>query len=412
MKTYLRKMVWAMLALACVTSCSKEDIMRQIEEEPLQDQVEVNAEMVLDGVEGVDTRKVFEGGYTTGEGLYNRGEQVILSAFANEGYELVRFYDKDLDADKMGKTSYTFPAKKNKTFKVEFRKKENYTVSVSATPLAGGTVSGGGSYGAGSSCTLNAVPKGAYEFEGWYENGAKVSAAANYTFTVSGNRILSAKFIKNAKTFNFIMNGSGYFEFWDDRGDRFTQFSETFTRDELGYDYAHTILPHADAGWTIPGDEWEVSDGTKILADQRGELNLTPDFYDKYADETTFYFNLVPTSSIECSITVRAKNLVSGTWHDEYSGHVSLDGGRTWNSEVTIKAKYGESVTINAKGDWGYHDYPNDTEPWAYNITGFYDAVTNIPYKACSGNNDSETYTFKVYSDRVIHVDFKYASRL
>ena len=78
----------------------------------------------------------------------------------------------------------------------------NYTVTVSANPSNGGTVTGGGSYQQGQTCTVIAVPANGYVFTWWYElisdegggSYVPVSSDANYSFTVNGDRTLQAKF--------------------------------------------------------------------------------------------------------------------------------------------------------------------------------------------------------------------------
>lgn len=69
-----------------------------------------------------------------------------------------------------------------------------YTITVSASPAAGGVVSGGGTYNAGSTCTVYATPNQGYIFVGWWESGTRVSGLYNYSFTVTGNRTLVAHF--------------------------------------------------------------------------------------------------------------------------------------------------------------------------------------------------------------------------
>ena len=73
-------------------------------------------------------------------------------------------------------------------------KKETYNVSVSANPLDGGVVTGGGNYQGGRSCTVNATANEGYIFKNWTENGNIVSTDAGYTFNVMDNRTLVANF--------------------------------------------------------------------------------------------------------------------------------------------------------------------------------------------------------------------------
>ena len=72
-----------------------------------------------------------------------------------------------------------------------------YNVNVSASPVVGGIVTGGGNYEEGQSCTVTATANSEYSFEKWTENGNVVSTNANYTFSVTGNRSLEAHFIQS-----------------------------------------------------------------------------------------------------------------------------------------------------------------------------------------------------------------------
>ena len=84
----------------------------------------------------------------------------------------------------------------------------NYTVSVSANPSNGGTVSGGGTYQQGQSCTVHATAATGYTFQRWTENGSQVSTNANYTFTVTVNRSLVAHFSETPSWPNGVLPGS------------------------------------------------------------------------------------------------------------------------------------------------------------------------------------------------------------
>lgn len=69
-----------------------------------------------------------------------------------------------------------------------------YTIDVEPNPAHGGDVSGGGDYEDGTSVTIAASPKAGFRFLEWIENGSQVSTDASYTFTVNGNRKLTAVF--------------------------------------------------------------------------------------------------------------------------------------------------------------------------------------------------------------------------
>lgn len=69
-----------------------------------------------------------------------------------------------------------------------------YTISLTVDPDGGGTASGGGTFEDGASVTVSASAAAGYTFSGWRENGVSVSNDASYTFTVSGDRSLTAVF--------------------------------------------------------------------------------------------------------------------------------------------------------------------------------------------------------------------------
>ena len=71
---------------------------------------------------------------------------------------------------------------------------QQYTINVSANPSIGGSVTGGGTYNQGQSCTVTATPNAGYTFTNWTENGNVVSTNRSYTFTVTANRTLVANF--------------------------------------------------------------------------------------------------------------------------------------------------------------------------------------------------------------------------
>ena len=73
----------------------------------------------------------------------------------------------------------------------------NYTVTVSADPEAGGTVSGSGEYSEGTQVTVTATPATGYHFVNWTENGTEVSTEATFTFNATVDRNLIAIFAKN-----------------------------------------------------------------------------------------------------------------------------------------------------------------------------------------------------------------------
>ena len=85
-----------------------------------------------------------------------------------------------------------------------------YTITATASPTTGGTVSGAGTYSEGSTCTLTATPATGYEFTNWTKNGTQVSTNATYSFTVTADGSYVANFTEvSTPGTNEVTIGSG-----------------------------------------------------------------------------------------------------------------------------------------------------------------------------------------------------------
>ena len=69
-----------------------------------------------------------------------------------------------------------------------------YTITATANPTTGGTITGSGTFDQGATCTLTATANEGYTFINWTERGDVVSTEAIYSFAVTGNRELIANF--------------------------------------------------------------------------------------------------------------------------------------------------------------------------------------------------------------------------
>lgn len=132
-----------------------------------------------------------EGGTVTGAGTYNMGQNCTLTATPNEGYTFVKWTRNGSQVST--NPSYTFVVTQNSTVVAHFQPR-NYYIALTAVPSNGGTVSGAGTYAFGTECTVHAVPTEGYGFIEWSEGGTQVSTEADYTFTVTGGRNLTAQF--------------------------------------------------------------------------------------------------------------------------------------------------------------------------------------------------------------------------
>lgn len=163
-----------------------------------------------------------EGGSVTGGGTYTEGASCTVSATANTNYTFTNWTENGNVVST--NASYTFTVNSNRNLVANFTYvPPTYTVSVSVNPSNSGTVTGGGSYTEGTSCTVSASANEGYTFINWTENGGQVSTQASYTFTVQGNRNLVANFSTQSYIITAtadpehggVITGSGGYNFGD-----------------------------------------------------------------------------------------------------------------------------------------------------------------------------------------------------
>lgn len=151
----------------------------------------------------------------TNSGLVTKATLYIQNEKDGQWKEVVK--DKTFAADKSEK-AFTFEKQMVYGFKFVAKQSNDGWVTVSEFNIAnkdiadmaytvyveaekGGTVSGGKDVAAGESVKVTATPDKGYAFKGWYRpTGEKVSEEAEYTFKVTGNVSLIAKFEKTGET--------------------------------------------------------------------------------------------------------------------------------------------------------------------------------------------------------------------
>lgn len=130
------------------------------------------------------------GGTTSGGGTANDGDSVTVSATANAGYTFVNWTEGAVEV--ANTADYTFTASSDRDLVAHFT--NGIVISSSASPVAGGSTSGGGAVAVGSSVTVSATANAGYVFVNWTEGANQVSATASYTFTATVSRTLVANF--------------------------------------------------------------------------------------------------------------------------------------------------------------------------------------------------------------------------
>ena len=133
------------------------------------------------------------GGTVSGGGTFNEGTSVTAHASPAKGYTFVNWTEGGKAVSTSA--SYLFTVSKDRTLVANFQVAAvTYTVSLSAQPAAGGTVSGGGTFSQGTSVTVSATPAAGYDFVNWTQGTSILSTSPEYTFSINGNLSFTANF--------------------------------------------------------------------------------------------------------------------------------------------------------------------------------------------------------------------------
>lgn len=129
------------------------------------------------------------GGTVTGSGVYYEDDTATVTAEVNEKYDFVGW----MQGGELVSTdlTYTFTVEQSVTLTATFALKQ-FSVEVSVEPVEGGDATGSGTYDIDTEVTVAATADDNYVFTRWTENGQEVATGADYTFTLTENRVLTA----------------------------------------------------------------------------------------------------------------------------------------------------------------------------------------------------------------------------
>ncbi|HPI69858.1 MAG TPA: InlB B-repeat-containing protein [Tenuifilaceae bacterium] len=136
------------------------------------------------------------GGTVTGAGVYEEGDEVAITATANNGYEFVNWTDASNEVvSTAANFSFTMPAA-NVTLTANFNQTAPYVLTLIANPADGGVVSGAGAFEAGDEVAVSATANSGYEFVNWTnESDEVISTTASFNYTMpAANVTLTANF--------------------------------------------------------------------------------------------------------------------------------------------------------------------------------------------------------------------------
>lgn len=129
-------------------------------------------------------------GTVSGGGTYNAGTNVTISATANNGYHFTQWNDGNTNATR----TITVTADATYIANFEADAPVQYTITVQSADPTMGTVSGGGTYNAGTSVTISATANSGYHFTQWSDGNTN----ATRTIIVTGNATYIANFEADA----------------------------------------------------------------------------------------------------------------------------------------------------------------------------------------------------------------------
>lgn len=177
-----------------------------------------------------------------------------------------------------------------------------YSIEVQASPLEGGSVIGGGPLAYGALCTVSAMANDRYVFSNWMENEETVSDAVDYSFTVTGDRSIYAKFVLESYDITATSNpsdagvivGTGSYHFGD------TVILIAIPNDN--YAFYH---------WTI--NDSVVSDAETCVFPADHTCHLVADFVScAIADDTQACLDVFP-NPVRDFLFIRGKGIVGLT---------------------------------------------------------------------------------------------------
>ena len=134
-------------------------------------------------------------GTVTGGGTYPCGKEITITATPNIGREFLYWMEGGVEVPNAG-ASYTFIVTKTREFVAHFET-EAYTIILNDNPSGAAiTLEGAGIYDYETELEVKATFNNeCYTFDGWFEDGVKVSETPDYFFFVLKSRTLTATFV-------------------------------------------------------------------------------------------------------------------------------------------------------------------------------------------------------------------------
>ena len=289
-----------------------------------------------------------------GEVTVNEGSSQRFTITPNTGYHIA---DVLVNGSSVGTpTEYTFTnVTDDHTIHTTFAI-NTYTITASASPAAGGTVSGAGTYTHGEEVILTATANEEYEFVNWTENGTVVSSSAEYIFDASDNHSLLAVFKLSTLSQQFTLTVNTI-------GNGKVKVDGTTYTDPIAINGGETVslLAEADSSWQFDGWTGDLTsneatteifiDGDKVVTASFSEIPIKTyslTFIVEKEDSTP-----IPDATIEFEGEVfpAGNYIYSDLLPGDYSYLVMKDGFHSSSSVVTIVDKDINEMVVLSRDD-------------------------------------------------------------
>lgn len=352
------------------------------------------------------------GGTVSGGGTYQQGQSCTVTATPATGFTFLRWTENGSQVST--NASYTFNVTGNRSLVAQFQAvPQNYTVSVSANPTNGGTVSGGGTYQQGQQCTVHATANTGYTFTNWTENGNVVSTNANYSFTVTSNRTLVANFTAQTYTITATANptnggtvaGGGTFNYGQSctltatpaTGYNFVRWTKNGLQVSTNANYTFNVTESAalvaqfqlqscavftsaypvEGGTTTGGGSYLYGDNVTVTATANEGYNFINWVEDDnvVSTEANYSFTVTGSRSLTAIFELQALEITVAIDPEE-AGTIIGGGTYSYGEEVTL--------TIERNEDWAFQNWTENGEVVS----------------------EEMTYTFVITSDRDLVAHF------
>ena len=200
-------------------------------------------------------------GTVTGAYIYTYGSSCTLTATPATGYHFVNWTQNGNTVSTS--PEYTFVVTGAGDY-VAYFALNSYTITATADPAAGGSVTGTGTYTHGATVTLTATASTGYTFDHWTKDGTEVSINVTYSFTATQTGSYTAHFTLNSYAVTATANPA--------------EGGSVEGAGNYGYGQTCTLTATANEGWqfnswTVDGET--VSTETTYSFTVEGPANVT-----------------------------------------------------------------------------------------------------------------------------------------